>query len=135
MKIEHMAVWTQDAKSLIAFYETYLNGELLEQHRDVDTGFFSCFIGFSGGARLEIMQAEDVENRLGSLLERCVGLTHLAFRVDAKEEIDLMAQRFLDGGFELEKEPMEMDDGYYECSVFDPDRNIIEFTFKPDLET
>ncbi|MCH6259196.1 VOC family protein [Puniceicoccaceae bacterium K14] len=130
MKIEHIAVWTRDAKRLTAFYISFLDGRLSEEHKDPDTGFYSCFIECSEGARLEIMQATNVEDRPDSLVERSVGFTHLAFRGNAAAEIDAIAERFVENGYRMEKEPVTMDDGYYECSVFDPDSNIIEFTHK-----
>ncbi|MCH6257955.1 VOC family protein [Puniceicoccaceae bacterium K14] len=130
MKIEHIAVWTCDAKRLTAFYESFLGGRLSEEHKDVEMGFYSCFIEFSEGARLEIMQAIGVEERPDPLAERSVGFTHMAFRVDAAEDIDAIAKRFVECGYTMEKEPVTMDDGYYECSVFDPDGNIVEITWK-----
>jgi glyoxylase I family protein len=62
-----------------------------------------------------------------------VGLEHLAFYVDSREEVDAVYQRCLDIGAKIHFPP-EADkqlEGYYELFVFDPDGIRIEIAYAP----
>jgi catechol 2,3-dioxygenase-like lactoylglutathione lyase family enzyme len=62
-----------------------------------------------------------------------VGLEHLAFYVDTREEVDAAYQRCLDIGARVHFPPEEARDveGYYEMFVFDPDGLRIEVACGP----
>jgi catechol 2,3-dioxygenase-like lactoylglutathione lyase family enzyme len=57
-----------------------------------------------------------------------VGLEHLAFYVDTREEVDAAYRRCLDIGAQIHYPPEEDRDlpGYYELFVFDPDGIRVE---------
>ncbi len=58
-------------------------------------------------------------------------LTHLAFAVSSKEEVDSLAKELQKDGYQMEKLPRMTGDGFYESAVFDPDGNIVEIAFLP----
>ena len=62
-----------------------------------------------------------------------VGLEHLAFYVDTREEVDSAYQRCLAAGAQVHFPPEEDHDldGYYEMFVFDPDGHRIEIACGP----
>jgi glyoxylase I family protein len=62
-----------------------------------------------------------------------VGIEHLAFYVDSREEVDAAYRRCLDVGARIHFPPEEDRDisGYYELFVFDPDGIRIEVGYGP----
>lgn len=64
-----------------------------------------------------------------------VGLEHLAFSVDSRDEVDQVHQRCLEAGARIHFPPEEDRDipGYYELFFFDPDGFRIEIVHQ-DLE-
>lgn len=62
-----------------------------------------------------------------------IGIEHLAFYVDTREEVDAAYQRCLDIGARVHFPPEEDRDieGYYELFVFDPDGIRIEVACGP----
>lgn len=55
MKIEHIAMYTQDLDRLRVFYETYFGAVSNDKYTNEKKGFHSYFLTFDSGARLEIM--------------------------------------------------------------------------------
>ena len=66
-----------------------------------------------------------------------VGVEHIAFYVDTREEVDAAYQRCLDFGAKIHHPPEEDRDipGYYEMFVFDPDGMRIEVACAPPEES
>jgi catechol 2,3-dioxygenase-like lactoylglutathione lyase family enzyme len=66
-----------------------------------------------------------------------VGLEHLAFYVDSRDEVDAAHERCLEIGARVHFPPQEDRDldGYYEMFVFDPDGFRIEIAYGPPEET
>jgi catechol 2,3-dioxygenase-like lactoylglutathione lyase family enzyme len=81
------------------------------------------------------MQMPDVRPRPCAKDFMGVGLTHFAFDVESKGDVDVLAERLQADGYELEKLPRATGDGFYECAVYDPDGNIVEIAYKSDKNT
>ena len=64
-----------------------------------------------------------------------VGIEHIAFYVDRKEDVDEAYQRCLDIGARIHFPPEEDRDmpGYYEMFVFDPDGMRVEVAYSPNV--
>jgi catechol 2,3-dioxygenase-like lactoylglutathione lyase family enzyme len=62
-----------------------------------------------------------------------VGIEHIAFYVDRREDVDEAYQRCLDIGARIHFPPEEDRDmpGYYEMFVFDPDGMRVEVAYSP----
>ena len=127
MKIEHIAIWTKELEQLKDFYVTYFDAEANNKYVNPAKGFESYFLRFSSGARLELMSRPEV-NANPSAPEMPVGLTHLAFSVGTKEDVDNRTNAIRDGGYTIVSEPRTTGDGYYESVIADPDSNLIEIT-------
>ena len=61
MKIEHIAIWTQDLERLKDFYVTYFEAQANDKYVNPTKGFESYFLSFTSGARLELMSLPDVQ--------------------------------------------------------------------------
>jgi lactoylglutathione lyase len=126
MHIEHIAIWTHQLEAQKSFYETYFSAQAGQKYTNPETYFASYFLTFTSGARLELMQAPDV-NRAPATV-RMVGYAHLAFSVGSKEQVDRLTGRIEVDGYRIVTRPRTTGDGYYESVALDPDGNQIEIT-------
>jgi lactoylglutathione lyase len=127
VRIEHVAVWTNDLERLRAFYERYFGARAGTQYRSATRpGFTSYFLAFPGGdSRLELMAAPG--------LGRCsavpaVGYAHVALRVGSRAEVEALTERMRVDGVRVLSAPRDTGDGYFESVVADPDGNAVELT-------
>jgi lactoylglutathione lyase len=126
MRIEHVALWTEDIERLAAFYSTYLGARVGQSYVNASKGFESRFLSFEGGARMELMKTSSLGPvRYERGAER-LGLTHLAFSLGGESRVDELTERLRRDGFTVIDGPRRTGDGYYESVVLDPDGNRIE---------
>ena len=110
------------------FYQKYFGGSSSEIYYNPKKEFRSCFITFSTGCRLELMQSPRVTGSLIGSYTEVTGITHLAFSVGVKEIVDELTNRLELDGFQVIGKPRTTGDGYYESVVLDPELNRIEIT-------
>lgn len=127
MRLDHIALWTQQLEELREFYVRYFGGVSNAKYTNPAKGFESYFIAFGDGCRLEIMRREDITEPLPRL---CLGLCHLAFGCDSREEVLALTERLRADGYRIIGEPRTSGDGYFESVVADPDGNPVEIVFK-----
>lgn len=128
MKIEHIALWTNDLEMMKNFYVNYLSMQCSTKYYNPSKNFTSYFLSFPNeSTRIELMHRPDVvfTNNESSMM---VGLTHLAFSVGTMEKVDELTEQLRNGGFNIISEPRTTGDGYYESQILDPEGNIIEIT-------
>jgi lactoylglutathione lyase len=131
MKLEHVAIWTDDTDRLKDFYIKYFDAVSNEKYINSGKGFESYFLSFKGGARLEIMRMKGIPGNLNdTVTKQHKGIIHLAFGVDTVEEVDRKAQQMQADGFPVLSGPRKTGDGYYEFETLDPDNNRLEVTAK-----
>ncbi len=124
MRIEHVALWTDDLEGLRTFYEQHLGGTAGPRYER--PGFASYFLQFDGGARLELMQMPGIAER--DRTRQDVGWIHIALTVGAPEDVDRITTELAAAGVPVVDPPRRTGDGYYESVVLDPDGNRIELT-------
>ncbi len=124
MRVEHIAIWTEDMERLVGFYEKYFNAKRNDKYRN-NKDFESYFLQFDEGARLEIMKKPTLNN---SLDKDCIGYTHVAFSVGNREKVISLTRELEDDGYKVLSNPRTTGDGYFESVIQDPDGNIIEIT-------
>ena len=76
------------------FYVKYFNGKSNEKYVNSKKGFASYFVSFESGPALEIMQRQDITEAYD---KDHIGLAHLAFHADKKEQVDQNDRTFPDG--------------------------------------
>ncbi len=126
MKIEHIALYVTDLEVCKEYYVKYFGAKSNKQYHNQTTGFKSYFLSFSDGARLELMNLANLEEK--SPNPKRTGFIHLAFSVGSKENVDKLTDVIKSGGYEVTSNPRTTGDGYYESCVLDPEGNIIEIT-------
>lgn len=128
MHIEHIAIWTTQLEELKDFYVTYFEGKANEKYTNPFKHFSSYFISFDSGARLELMYKPSVPPTLYKTGQEFTGITHLAFSVGSREEVNLLTEKLRFSGITIVGEPRQTGDCYYESVILDPDGNRIEIT-------
>ena len=124
MKIEHLAIWTEDLDLLRRFYMKYFDAECGEMYVNNSKKFSSYFLTFGkGGTRIELMHTPDIENRPENGNLR--GLAHFAISVGEKDIVDSLTKKLR---YPVLSNPRHTGDGYYESIVSDPEGNRIEIT-------
>ena len=131
MQLTHIALWTNHLERLRDFYVKYFNGKSNEKYVNPKKGFASYFVSFESGPALEIMQRQDITEAYD---KDHIGLAHLAFHADKKEQVDQMIERFRMDGYTIAGETRTSGDGYYEGVIRDPDGNIIEIVANGEPE-
>lgn len=127
MKINHVAIWSQDIERLRDFYCRWFGTVAGQRYHNPCKGFTSYFLTFpDGGARLEIMNGPGIIGREEDI--KLQGLCHIALSLGSREAVDEMTERMRRAGIPIISNPRTTGDGYYESVVTDPDGNIIELT-------
>ncbi len=124
MKIDHIALYTNDLEQMKVFYETYFHAVSNQGYHNPNTGLRTYFLTFEDNTRLEIMSRPNLEQQTLSPVH--TGYIHLAFSVGSKEKVDLLTATLEKGGYSVFSKPRTTGDGYYESCVLDPDGNQIE---------
>lgn len=134
-RISHAALWVRDLEREKDFYVRFFGASANEKYVNAIKGFESYFLSFEGGARLELMRKEGVDdtgfvsadpNRL--VMPERLGFAHLAFSVGSEERVDGLTAELERAGFPLVSPPRRTGDGYYESAVADPEGNVLEIT-------
>jgi lactoylglutathione lyase len=128
MKIEHLALWTNQLELLKVFYVQFFGASSNEKYHNPLRKFSSYFLSFGDGARLELMQMPGIPENSNDILLQNTGLIHFAMSTGSKEKVDALTEAIRQAGFTVIGEPRWTGDGYYESVILDPDSNRIEIT-------
>ena len=127
MKIEHIALWTNNLELMREFYQKFFSMKCGEKYKNLDNDFSSYFLSFDSGARIEIMNRTDISGEIG-IKGISNGLTHFAISVGTKGKVDVLTEMIRTNGHKVIGEPRTTGDGYYESVVLDPEGNHVEIT-------
>lgn len=125
MNIEHIALWVEDLEKMKAFYTKYFKVKAGNKYHNPKKDFFSYFLSFETGTRLEIMHKPEIAN---SKKQITIGLAHFAVSVGSEEAVNQLTKKLAHDGFDILEYPRWTGDGYYESKVLDPEYNVIEIT-------
>jgi lactoylglutathione lyase len=129
MKLEHVAIWTNQLEALRKYYIKYFDASPSDKYTNETKSFHSYFLSFESGARLELMTMPAIPaNENDTTQKQHLGIIHLAFGVDTMEEVGAKATQLRADGFPILSGPRRTGDGYYEFETLDPDNNRIEVT-------
>jgi lactoylglutathione lyase len=126
MRIEHVALWTDDLDRSANFYQTYFGAKIGDKYVNAAKGFESRFASFGEGARIEIMRTTMLAPVKIEAGAQRMGLTHFAIALGSEQAVNEITKRLANDGFAVLDGPRRTGDGYYESVVLDPDGNRIE---------
>jgi len=125
MRIEHIAIWTNQMEEMREFYEKWFGAASGQKYINSVKCFESYFLNVGDGARLELMT-------IPGLADECesprVGYAHISVSVGSREEVVIKTGHIRAAGYAVVSEPRVTGDGYFESVVLDPDGNWIEIT-------
>lgn len=128
MRIEHLAIWTENLELIKDFYVTYFEMTCGEKYINSNKGFSSYFLQFKDSAtRIELMHRPDILQHVGAK-GQINGLTHFAISVGSEEQVNQLTERLRSDGYVIHGEPRTTGDGYYESVIIDPEGNLVEIT-------
>jgi lactoylglutathione lyase len=126
MKINHLAIWTNNLEQLRDFYCNYFDAKSNKVYINPIKKFSSYFLTFENeGCSLELMNKPNLDYTESNV---SIGLAHFAFSVGSKEQVDIFTSQLMEAGFSVIGEPRWTGDGFYESAIADPDGNIVEIT-------
>ena len=128
MRIDHIALWTNDLQRCTEFYVTYFGASAGTNYRNPKKGIESCFLSFADGARIEAMSTTTLQPVIIEPGAQRMGLTHIAISLGSESLVDELTRRLESDGYPVLDGPRRTGDGYYESVVLDPDGNRIEIT-------
>lgn len=124
MKINHLALYTNDLERMRTFYITYFNAISNQGYHNKTTELRTYFLSFEDQTRLELMTRPNLDQVISTPLQ--TGYIHLAFSVGSKDNVDQLTTTLEKDGYTVLSKPRTTGDGYYESCVLDPDGNQIE---------
>jgi len=126
MRIEHIAIWTRDLEGMRNFYTHYFDAISGSGYYNHSKEFRSYFLTFGGDCRIELMEMPTVSGNKNDYRKHFTGIAHFAFKVGSRDRVDQITDTLKNDGFEIISQGRMTGDGYYESSVFDPEKNRIE---------
>lgn len=127
MKIEHIAIWTNDLEKMKSFYVKFFKMTSNEKYYNPKKEFTSYFLSFENGARIELMHNPGI-SELFDKSDQKLGFTHIAISVGNKKKVDELTEFIKKEGYTINGEPRTTGDGCYESVISDPEGNRIEIT-------
>jgi lactoylglutathione lyase len=128
MYIEHLAIWCRDLEAMKTFYCRYFGAVSNARYHNPSNGFYSYFLSFEKGPRLELMQMPGIPDSANDVLAQFTGLIHFAVSVGSEEKVNQLTEKLRADGIQIVGEPRKTGDGYYESAVLDIEGNRIEIT-------
>jgi len=129
LRVEHIAIWTNNLERLKEFYVTYFDAQANQKYINASKNFESYFLSFPDGeCRIEIMKRPKLIKMDCNDEKNYIGLAHLAISVGSKEKVIDLTEKLRRDGYKVLSEARTTGDGYFESVIEDPDGNRIEIT-------
>jgi lactoylglutathione lyase len=128
MRINHIAIWTQNLGVLRHFYETYFDAIAGEKYINPAKQIELYELTFPDGGRVDLMQNPAIPANKNDVHGQFTGLIHFAFGVCSEETANSLVARLCADGIQIVSEPCRTGKGYYEYFLLDPDGNRVEIT-------
>ena len=103
MKINHIAIYTDDLERMKVFYETYFNASANQGYHNTNTELRTYFLSFEDNTRLELMTRPNLTQQLKVPLQ--TGYIHLAFSVGSKDKVDSLTATLEKDGYTVFSNP------------------------------
>lgn len=126
MRIDHIAIYVNNLEGAKEFFMRFFGGHPNDGYHNPKTGLRTYFLSFDDGSRLELMSRPNMDDAEKTPFR--TGLTHLAFAVGSKNQVDALTRELCEAGYNVTSGPRTTGDGYYESAVTGFEGNQIEIT-------
>lgn len=131
--MDHVALVTARLEEMKEFYVRYFGGEARKWVSPDGQGVL-YFIRYENGSMLEMEQNMEADSDKQIEKGSRIGMAHLAFRADSREEVRSLTRRIEQDGHTVVAQPTDYGcEGFYESCVLDPDGNYVEIVIDPGL--
>ena len=124
-RIHHIELYVSDLEQSIKFWSWFLQELGYDLYQEWEKGkSYRLEDSYSVFVQTEERYMEIPYHRCG------VGLNHLAFQAESREEVDAMTEKLIHRGINIlyeERHPFAGGDDYYAVFFEDPDRINVEF--------
>jgi catechol 2,3-dioxygenase-like lactoylglutathione lyase family enzyme len=132
--VDHLDLVVTDLEASLAFYRGLLEplGFTRASEIEGERGERVVYLGGTGGPSVSLR--ERLSDAHATPYDRyAVGIHHLAFVADSREQVDERAEWLHGQGAEIESEPREYGytEGYYAVFFYDPDGIKLEIVHRP----
>ncbi len=128
MLIDHISMYASNPDRLKEFYETYFGAKSNRLRLNEEAGIQSYFLTFDEGpTKLQIINRPEIDDMSKNHID--LGYIRIAFEAESREDVNRQAQRLKEDGFVILKKPAARYDGYYDCTVLDPDDNQVKIIY------
>ena len=125
MKMDHIALVTDDIEKLKDFYVKNFGGVAEEKWTDGTVELY--FVEFDNGVQIELeKRANPARHEIDR--ENSFGIAHLAFQVESKKILQEVTDTLIERGVKLRSTPTAYGYDFYESRFFDPDGNVVEIS-------
>jgi len=128
VKINHIAIRTEDIEKVKAFYCRYFGMEAGPVYFNAKRQFTSYFLTLHGSdTRIEIINIKGLPiNEITGFPG--TGYAHIAISAGSMESVNELTDTLRSHGYIIRSGPRVTGDGYYESVILDPEGNEIEIT-------
>jgi lactoylglutathione lyase len=123
MRIDHTAILVNDLEGERDFFIKYFDCTVNEKYVNPIKRFYSFFLTFPDGGRIEIMKKDNI-GPAGTDIS--LGYAHIAINAGSREKVDSLTWLMQRDGIIIVSGPRVTGDGYYESVILDPENNRIE---------
>ena len=127
-KLTHVALFVSCVDRTADFYIKYCGLKVVERRMDPKTGYRVVWLGQD--LNFVVVAFEGEKKPLQSIVKP---MSHLGFSLNSKDEVDQIAQIAKQEGL-LNYGPVYVDEDVgYICTILDPDKNSVEFSYGQKL--
>ena len=103
MYIGNVGIFVKDLKGARRFFESYFGARLLKSYNEPENNYYSDILELDHGAWLELMTKPEIVDEKKD--PNRTGFAHIAIRVDSREKLNEVIDKFHAANFKIFYEP------------------------------
>ncbi len=122
MRISIVGMFVKDLEKAKDFFVSYFGAQVHAVYNEEENGFYSYILKFDEGPKLELMTKPEIVDEKKD--PNRTGFVHICLKVDSREKLDEITERFKADGYQILYEPATV--GGKETRAITFEDNILE---------
>lgn len=122
MRISIVGMFVKDLEKAKDFFVSYFGAQVHAVYNEEQNGFYSYILKFDEGPKLELMTKPEIVDEKKD--PNRTGFVHICLKVDSRETLDEITERFKADGYQILYEPATV--GGKETRAITFEDNILE---------
>lgn len=122
MRISIVGMFVKDLEKAKDFFVSYFGAQVHAVYNEEENGFYSYILKFDEGPKLELMTKPEIVDEKKD--PNRTGFVHICLKVESREKLDEITERFKDDGYQILYEPATV--GGKETRAITFEDNILE---------